>query len=182
MKVFPTEVNGVVIVESPTFRDERGFFAEVFHAEKFAALGLPTDFVQDNHSRSAKGVLRGLHFQRRKPQGKLVRPVQGKIFDVAVDLRQSSSTFGKWFGVMLEEGDGRQVYIPPGLAHGFYVLSESAHVSYKCTTSYHGPSDSSLLWNDATVGIEWPIANSESPLLSSRDQAAQAFAALAPFP
>ena len=182
MKVVKTSVNDVVIVESPVFSDDRGFFVEVYHAEKFAELRLPTLFVQDNHSRSARNVLRGLHFQRENPQGKLVRPINGTIYDVAVDLRRSSSTFGKWCGVTLEAGDGRQLWIPPGLAHGFFVLSESADVFYKCTTSYHGPSDSALLWNDPTIGVEWPIPSDTMPLLSGKDQAAPLFTALVPFP
>ena len=123
-----------------------------------------------------------MHFQREQPQGKLVRPVHGNIFDVAVDLRRSSRTFGDWFGRTLQAGDGRQLWIPPGFAHGFYVLSESADVSYKCTTMYHGLSDGSLLWNDATVGIQWPIAHGENPLLSPKDAAAPELATVSPFP
>ncbi len=182
MKVVPTTLNDVLLIESPVFKDDRGFFVEVHHAEKFAALGLPTQFVQDNHSRSNGGVLRGLHFQRENPQGKLVRPVHGTIFDVAVDLRQSSNTFGKWFGVTLDAGDGRQMWIPPGCAHGFLVLSNSADVSYKCTTLYHGASDATLLWNDAAVGVRWPLAPGQLPLLSNKDSAAPPFHSITPFP
>ena len=180
MKVVETPLAGLLLVESPVFRDDRGYFAEVFHQEKFRSLGLPTEFVQDNHSLSSKGVLRGLHFQREQPQGKLVRAVQGEIFDVAVDLRRDSRTFGEWFGTTLQAEDGRQLWIPPGFAHGFYVLSENANVSYKCTTLYHGPSDGSLLWNDATLGIQWPLSNGDTPLLSAKDAAAPQFSAFAP--
>ena len=182
MKLVPTPLNDVFIVESPVFKDDRGFFVEVFHADKFATLGLPTDFVQDNHSRSIRNTLRGLHFQRENPQGKLVRAVTGSIFDVAVDLRRSSTTFGKWFGVTLVAGDGRQLYLPPGFAHGFLVLSDVADVSYKCTTVYHGPSDSSLSWNDAALAIAWPIPAGETPLLSPKDAVAPLLSALQTFP
>lgn len=182
MKVVPTSLNDAVIVESPVFADVRGFFTEVYHAEKFGELGLPTEWVQDNHSRSARHVLRGLHFQRNLPQGKLVRVVHGAIFDVAVDLRQASTTYGKWFGTTLEAGDGRQLYIPPGFAHGFLVLSDHADVSYKCTTLYDGPSDSVVAWNDPTLGIEWPLPNGQIPLVSGKDAAASSFQAIEPFP
>jgi dTDP-4-dehydrorhamnose 3,5-epimerase len=181
MKVVATTLNDVFVVEAPVFKDDRGFFTEVFHQTKFAAIGLPTAFLQDNHSRSSKGVLRGLHFQRENPQGKLVRAITGSIFDVAVDLRKSSSTFGQWFGTTLSEGDGRQLWIPAGFAHGFYVLSDIADVSYKCTTVYHGPSDASLLWNDPAIGIEWPIAAGDEPLLSGKDAIAPRFADVVPF-
>ena len=181
MKVLPTSLNDVLVVEAPVFGDDRGFFTEVFHESKFAGLSLPTHFVQDNHSRSSRNVLRGMHFQRENPQGKLVRVVTGEIFDVAVDLRRSSSTFGQWFGVTLREGDGRQLWIPPGLAHGFLVLSDAADVSYKCTTLYHGASDSGLLWNDPAVGIEWPIPEGTAPLLSSKDGVASPFSNIEPF-
>lgn len=181
MKVIPTTLNDVFIVESPVFKDDRGFFVEVFHAAKFETLGLPTEFVQDNHSRSIRSTLRGLHFQRQQPQGKLVRPVTGSIFDVAVDLRQSSTTFGKWFGVTLVAGDGKQLWIPAGFAHGFLVTSDVADVSYKCTTVYHGASDCSLKWNDAALGIEWPIPTGEAALLSPKDAAAPLLAAIQTF-
>ncbi|MEP6766687.1 MAG: dTDP-4-dehydrorhamnose 3,5-epimerase [Gemmatimonadaceae bacterium] len=182
MKVVPTNVNDVLIVESKVFDDDRGFFTEVFHHGNFAALNLPTNFVQDNHSRSHNNVLRGLHFQREQPQGKLVRVVRGTIFDVAVDLRRSSSTFGKWCGVSLEAGDGRQLWIPPGFAHGFLVLSHEADVSYKCTTVYHHASHCSLLWNDPVIGIEWPISPGVAPLLSGNDADATPFSSIHTFP
>lgn len=181
MKLVPTSLNDVVVVQSPVFADARGFFTEVYHAEKFAELGLPADWRQDNHSRSARHVLRGLHFQRNQPQGKLVRPVYGTIFDVAVDLRHASSTFGKWFGTTLEAGDGRQLYTPPGFAHGFLVLSEHADVSYKCTTLYDGSSDGVVAWNDPALGIEWPLPDGQTPLVSGKDAAAPSFDSVEPF-
>ena len=171
MKRIETPLPGVVIVEAPVYGDSRGFFTEVFHGEKFGELGLPTAWVQDNHSRSTRSTLRGLHYQLEQPQGKLVRAVTGSIFDVAVDVRRSSTTFGRWFGTRLDAGDGRQLWIPPGFAHGFLVLSESADVSYKCTTLYHASSDRGLLWNDAALGIEWPLQG-EQPLLSAKDAVA----------
>lgn len=172
MKLLPTTIEGVLLVESRVIRDERGFFNEVHHADKLAAEGFNTRFVQDNHSRSAKNVLRGLHFQSNKPQGKLIRPVTGSIFDVAVDLRRSSPTFGRWYGTTLEAGDGRQLWIPPGLAHGFLVLSGSADVMYKCSEIYDQASDCVLAWNDPTVAITWPLEHDVTPLLSARDAAA----------
>ena len=171
MKVVETSLPDVLLVDSPVHGDSRGFFTEVFHADKFAALGLPTSWTQDNHSRSAKGILRGLHFQLEQPQGKLVRAVTGSIFDVAVDLRRSSPCFGQWVGVTLNEGDGRQLWVPPGFAHGFLVLSESADVAYKCTTLYNAKSDQGIAWNDSAVGIDWPL-HGASPLLSAKDAVA----------
>ena len=169
MKVERTRLPDVLVVESPVLRDDRGFFSEVHHAEKLAALGLPTMFAQDNHSRSRAHVIRGMHFQLQQPQGKLVRPITGAIFDVAVDIRRSSRTFGQWAGVTLEAGDGRQLWVPPGFAHGFLVLSDGADVLYKCTTTYHAASDRSLAWNDAAIGIEWPIPAGVSVVLSEKD-------------
>jgi dTDP-4-dehydrorhamnose 3,5-epimerase len=165
----PTSLPGVVVVRSPVYSDSRGFFTEVFHEDRFASIELPTSFAQDNHSRSVRHVLRGLHFQLENPQGKLVRPVTGTIFDVAVDLRRSSSHFRKWVGVTLEAGDGRQLWIPPGFGHGFLVLSDVADVTYKCTTVYHPQSNSGIRWNDPDIGIEWPIAAGASPILSDAD-------------
>ena len=182
MELIPTPLDGVVVVRAPCHADARGFLTEVYHEQKFAGLSLPTAWAQDNHSRSARHVLRGLHFQRRRPQGKLVRPVYGAIFDVAVDLRRSSSTFGRWFGTTLEAGDGRQLYIPPGFAHGFLVLSEHADVSYKCTTTYDGASDGAVLWNDPALGIEWPLPDGGAPLVSPKDAAAPPLSAVDAFP
>ena len=176
MRVVPTSLPGVVVVESPVHSDERGFFSEVFHFDKFTALGLPTTFAQDNHSRSVQHTLRGLHFQLEQPQGKLVRPVTGSIFDVAVDVRHDSSTFGQWVGVELTAGDGRQLWIPPGFAHGFLVLSEIADLSYKCTTVHHPPSDRTFAWNDQDVAIGWPLPHGVTPLLSRKDAVAPSLA------
>lgn len=181
MKLLPTTIDGVLLVESRVFRDERGFFNEVHHTEKLSAEGFNTRFVQDNHSRSAKNVLRGLHFQTNNPQGKLVRPVSGSIFDVAVDLRRSSPTFGHWYGTTLEAGDGRQLWIPPGLAHGFLVLSGSADVMYKCSEIYDQASDQVLAWNDPLVAITWPLEDGVTPLLSERDSTAPLLADIPTF-
>lgn len=168
----PTSLPGVVVVRSPVYADSRGFFTEVFHEDRFASIGLPVSFAQDNHSRSVRHVLRGLHFQLENPQGKLVRPVTGTIFDVAVDLRRSSPHFRKWVGVTLDAGDGRQLWIPPGFGHGFLVLSDTADVTYKCTTVYHPRSNSGIRWNDPDIAIEWPIDAATAPILSDADAAA----------
>lgn len=172
MKVTPTSIADVLIIEPKVFADERGFFLESFNQRAFnAATGTGLSFVQDNHSRSTKGVLRGLHFQVSQPQGKLVRVVRGSVFDVAVDIRRASPTFGHWAGLELNEDDPRQLWIPPGLAHGFLVLSESADVLYK-TTEYYLPADETCLaWDDPCVGIQWPLQM--SPILSSRDRSGQ---------
>ena len=171
MKLIETPLPGVLIVESPVYGDSRGFFTEVFHVEKFRELGLPTAWPQDNHSRSTRSILRGLHYQLERPQGKLVRAVTGSIFDVVVDVRRSSATFGQWFGTTLSAGDGRQLWMPPGFAHGFLVLSESADVSYKCTTVHHASSDRGIAYNDPAIGIDWPLPNAR-PLLSAKDAVA----------
>jgi len=171
-----TELRDVVVVRAPVHSGARGFFTEVFHADRFASIGLPTAFAQDNHSRSVRHVLRGLHFQLDQPQGKLVRAVTGTSFDVAVDLRRSSPDFGRWVGVTLEAGDGRQVWIPPGFAHGFLVLSESADVTYKCTTPHHAPSNCAIRWNDPRIGIRWPLTPGAEPTLSAADAGAPPFA------
>ena len=169
MKVIDTEINDAKIIEPKVFGDERGFFLETFQAERYQKMaGIDLPFIQDNHSRSSKGVLRGLHFQKQRPQGKLVRVVRGEVFDVAVDIRKESPTFGAWSGVILSEENKRQFWVPPGLAHGFVVLSDIADFEYKCT-DYYDPSDEGcLIWNDPTVGITWPI---ENPLLSEKDKA-----------
>ncbi|MCQ4297805.1 dTDP-4-dehydrorhamnose 3,5-epimerase [Pseudomonas stutzeri] len=170
MKIIETSIPDVLIIEPKVFGDERGFFYESFNAAAFeAATGLKRQFVQDNHSKSQRGVLRGLHYQIQQPQGKLVRVVAGEVFDVAVDLRKSSPSFGRWVGTHLNAQNQRQLWIPEGFAHGFVVLSESAEFLYK-TTDYYAPEhERSLLWNDPELGIEWPI---EEPLqLSAKDQA-----------
>jgi dTDP-4-dehydrorhamnose 3,5-epimerase len=169
MNVIQTALPGVLVLEPRVFGDERGFFLESWNARTFREIsGVSLDFVQDNHSRSRRGVLRGLHYQIRQPQGKLVRVVRGKIFDVAVDLRRSSPAFGKWVGVELGEEDHRQLWVPPGFGHGFLVLSEVSEVLYK-TTDYYAPEhERSLLWNDPDVGVAWPLEGM-TPVLSKKD-------------
>ncbi len=167
--VTPTALDGVVVVEPKVFPDERGFFLESFNARHFAAAGLPTEFVQDNHSRSTRGVLRGLHYQYPAWQGKLVRSLLGEIFDVAVDIRRASPTFGQWFGTVLSADNKKQLYVPPGYAHGFCVLSDVAEMAYKCTALYEPADDAAVRWNDPQIGIDWPIS---SPVLSAKDNEA----------
>jgi dTDP-4-dehydrorhamnose 3,5-epimerase len=170
MKVTPTAIPDVLIIEPKVFGDERGFFFESFNQKAFnAATGLDVNFVQDNHSRSAKGVLRGLHYQVQQPQGKLVRVVRGAVFDVTVDIRKDSPTFGQWVGVELAEQNHNLLWVPPGFAHGFLVLSESADFLYK-TTDYYAPAhERCIAWNDPAIGIDWP--SGLTPLLSTKDQA-----------
>ncbi|MBN9125455.1 MAG: dTDP-4-dehydrorhamnose 3,5-epimerase [Nitrosospira sp. 56-18] len=182
MKIISTAFPEVLIIEPAVFGDTRGFFFESFNQKNFAqATGLDVNFVQDNHSRSAKGVLRGLHYQVVQPQGKLVRVVRGAVFDVAVDIRKSSATFGRWTGVELTEDNYRQLWVPPGFAHGFYVLSESADFLYK-TTDYYAPHfERCLAWNDPDLAIEWPIGGA-LPVVSSKDMSAPAFADAEVFP
>ena len=174
MKVTATAIADVLIIEPRVFGDARGFFLESFNQRDFnSATGTDLTFVQDNHSRSAKGVLRGLHYQLGQPQGKLVRAVRGAVFDVAVDIRPASPSFGKWVGVELSEDNNRQLWVPPGLAHGFLVLSESADFVYK-TTDYYAPQlEHSIAWNDTDLGIEWPVDG--APKLSAKDIAGKAF-------
>ena len=168
MKIIETGLSGVLIIEPKVFGDARGFFLESWNQQAFADVGLAMAFVQDNHSRSTRGVLRGLHYQLENPQGKLVRVTQGAVFDVAVDVRRSSPHFGKWVGVELSSENHRMLWIPPGFAHGFLVLSETADFLYKCTSLYHPPSDRSLLWNDPRIGIDWPDTGI-APKLSGKD-------------
>lgn len=172
MKVIPTDIPDVLIIEPQVYGDERGFFYESFNIKAFREkTGLDVEFVQDNHSRSSQNVLRGLHYQIQQPQGKLVRVVKGEVFDVAVDLRESSSTFGKWVGCTLSEENKRQFWIPPGFAHGFLVLSDYADFLYK-TTNYYAPEyDRTLLWNDPKIGIDWPIQG--EIILSEKDKVGQ---------
>ena len=151
-----TSIEGLTIIEPAVYGDERGYFMETYNYRDFAAAGFDMTFVQDNQSRSKKGVLRGLHYQKKNPQGKLVRVISGEVFDVAVDLRKGSLTFGKWFGVTLSEENKKQLYIPEGFAHGFLVLSETAEFVYKCTRFYDPEDEGGLLWNDPEIGIEWP--------------------------
>ena len=167
MNVFETKLKGCVILEPKVFGDERGFFLETFQAERYAAqAGITLPFVQDNHSFSPRGVLRGLHFQRNKPQGKLVRVVRGKVYDVAVDIREGSPTFGQWEAVTLSEENKIQFWVPPGFAHGFVVLSDTADFEYKCTDYYDASDEASILWSDPDLNIAWPIDN---PILSDKD-------------
>jgi len=173
--VTPTAIPDVLILQPKVFGDARGFFYESFNARDFAeATGLDVSFVQDNHSKSAKGVLRGLHYQIQHAQGKLVRVVQGEVFDVAVDLRKRSATFGQWVGVHLSAENHRQLWVPPGFAHGFVVLSESAEFLYKTTDYWYPEHERSLLWNDPAVGIDWPLDG--QPLLAAKDAAGKPLA------
>ncbi|MCB1612272.1 MAG: dTDP-4-dehydrorhamnose 3,5-epimerase [Lysobacterales bacterium] len=169
MKVLDTPLPGVKLIEPAVFGDARGYFFEAFNRGRFAEHGLPTDFPQANTSRSARGVLRGLHHQWPKPQGKLVWVLEGSVFDVAVDIRRSSATFGQWFGAELSVDNHRMMYVPPGFLHGFVVTSEYATFSYLCTELYDASCDRSVAWNDPDIGVEWPT---QSPLLSGKDQQA----------
>ncbi|HHK60620.1 MAG TPA: dTDP-4-dehydrorhamnose 3,5-epimerase [Desulfobacterales bacterium] len=177
MKVIPTDLPGVVLLEPKVFGDHRGFFLETFQQERYRQAGVDLPFVQDNHSRSRRGVLRGLHFQLRHPQGKLVQVMRGEVFDVAVDIRRGSPTFGRWFGAVLSDENHRQLYIPPGFAHGFCVLSEEVDFFYKCTEYYHPEDEDGVFWRDPAIGIDWPIAE---PLLSERDASLPLLADMAP--
>lgn len=165
-------LNGVVVLVPEVFEDERGFFMETFRADQFKTLGLPHEFVQDNHSRSRKGVLRGLHFQWDPPMGKLMRVTYGRAFLVAVDIRKGSSTLGQWFGLEVSAENKKQVWAPAGLARGFCVLSDACEIQYKCTGIYNGKAEAAIRWNDPEIGIAWPISD---PLLSAKDQAAPTF-------
>ncbi len=179
MNVIETKLAGCVVIEPKVFGDERGFFLETFQADRYRdQAGIDLPFVQDNHSRSRKGVLRGLHFQKTKPQGKLVRVVSGEVFDVAVDIREGSATFGQWEGVILSEKNKRQFWVPPGFAHGFLVLSDVADFEYKCTDYYDPSDEGALVWNDPDIGIQWPQPEGASIQLSEKDAAAPSFAQL----
>jgi dTDP-4-dehydrorhamnose 3,5-epimerase len=167
VRLVPTAIPGVLIVEPDIHSDGRGFFLETYHAERYRQHGIPGPFVQDNHSRSAGGTLRGLHLQVQHPQGKLIRVIEGEVFDVAVDVRRGSPTFGRWVGVALTADSFKQIYIPPGFAHGFAVVSPVAQVEYKTTDFYDPASEVGIAWNDATLGISWPITD---PILSARDR------------
>jgi dTDP-4-dehydrorhamnose 3,5-epimerase len=170
MKIIKTNLDGCVVIEPKVYGDERGFFLETFQESRYAKdAGITLPFVQDNHSRSSKGVLRGLHFQRKKPQGKLVRVVKGEVYDVAVDIRQGSPTYSKWAAIVLSENNKKQVWIPPGFAHGFLVLSEVADFEYKCTDYYDADDECSIIWSDPSISISWPELN---PILSKRDLSA----------
>lgn len=167
MKVFPTDLDGVLVIEPQVHRDERGFFAETYHAARYAAAGIGATFVQDNHSRSVKHTLRGLHAQLERPQAKLLRVLRGRIFDVVVDVRVGSPTFKRWVGVELSDENFRQIFVPIGFAHGFCVLSDVAEVEYKCSDVYQAGDELGLAWNDPEIGVAWPV---KDPLLSPKDR------------
>ena len=170
IKVTSCDIEGLYVIEPTVFGDERGYFMETYNKQEFAEHGLNMEFVQDNESRSKKGVLRGLHFQKQFPQGKLVRALSGTVFDVAVDIRKGSSTYGKWFGVVLSDENKKQFYVPEGFAHGYYVMSDTAVFSYKCTEFYHPEDEGGILWNDPEIGVEWPIEEGVEVLLSEKDR------------
>ena len=165
-----TDIEGVFTVEPTVFGDNRGFFMETYNENDFKAEGYDLTFVQDNQSKSTKGVLRGLHFQKTQPQGKLVRVIKGEVFDVAVDLRGGSKTYGKWVGATLSEENKKQLFIPKGFAHGFVVLSDEAEFVYKCTEFYNGDDEGGILWNDPDIGIDWPIEGIDNIVLSDKDK------------
>jgi len=167
MKILREPLPGLVLIQPDVYGDERGFFLETWQQKRYKEIGIKEDFVQDNWSRSAKGVLRGLHFQQESPQGKLVSVRTGKVFDVAVDIRKDSHTFGKWVGEELSDENHLQLYVPPGFAHGFCVLSDKADFVYKCTNYYSPDDEAGIIWNDATIGIEWPVQN---PVVSEKDK------------
>jgi len=167
MRVRQTTLPGVVIIEPRVFQDDRGFFLETWHTRRYAEAGIEATFVQDNHSRSRKDTLRGLHFQRTRPQGKLVRVIEGEIFDVAADFTPGPPSYGQWVGVSLSADNFHQIYVPPGYAHGFCVVSEVAQVEYKCTDFYDPADEDGVMWNDPVLGISWPTTD---PILSRRDQ------------
>ena len=172
MRVLPTALPDVRVVEPDVHRDARGFFLETWRRDRFAAAGIGDEFVQDNHSRSVRGTLRGLHYQITEPQGKLVRVARGEVFDVAVDLRRSSPTFGRWVGERLSEEAPRALWIPPGFAHGFYVLSAIADLEYKCTAPWRAEYDRAIRWDDPRIGIDWPLDGASPPQLSAKDASA----------
>ena len=173
MKIQPTELRGVVVIEPEVFSDARGHFLETFNAKAFAEAGISEQFVQDNQSRSKRGVLRGLHYQKEQPQGKLIRALQGEIFDVVVDLRPESSTYGKWSGFNLSAREQKSIWIPKGFAHGFYTLSQTADVAYKVTEFYAPQHERVILWNDPDLAIRWPLHG--EPILSDKDKTGHSF-------
>ncbi len=180
MRFQPTPIAGAIVVEPQVFGDDRGFFMETWHREKFAAAGIDVAFDQDNHSRSARGVLRGLHYQLPNPQGKLARVAVGAVYDVIADLRRASPTFGRWFGIELSADNKRQLWVPPGLAHGFLVLTESADFLYKCNGLYSPADEKAVRWDDPTLAIDWPLAG--APTLSAKDAAAPLLSEAVLFP
>jgi dTDP-4-dehydrorhamnose 3,5-epimerase len=182
MKFQSTPINDVVLIEPQVFSDARGFFLETWQAKKFAAAGIDVTFVQDNHSRSSRWTLRGLHFQSEHVQGKLVRVTAGSVFDAVVDLRRSSSTFGKWWGVELSADNHLMLWVPPGLAHGILVTSQNADFLYKCTELYSPAHERTLAWNDPALAIAWPLPSRTTPILSAKDSQGTPFAAIETFP
>jgi len=170
-----TPIEGLIIVEQAVFEDERGFFMESYNYRDFKQGGIDVNFIQDNHSKSQKGVLRGLHFQQQHPQGKLVRVIKGKVFDVAVDIRKSSPTFGKWFGIELSEENKKQFYIPPGFAHGFLSLEDNTEFLYECTDYYYPDDERGIIWNDPTINIQWPLEKRDKLIISDKDKSLPAF-------
>lgn len=175
MQIIKTDIPDIKIIEPKVFGDERGFFQETFRADWFKTNCANVDFVQDNHSRSRQGTLRGLHYQQVKTQGKLVRVVSGEVFDVSVDMRSTSPTYGKWVGVTLSAENKRQLWVPAGFAHGFYVTTDSAEFVYKCTDYYHPQSEISVKYNDPTLNIDWPLVDGKAPSLSAKDEDGLAF-------
>lgn len=173
MEVVKTPIEGVLLIKPKVFGDNRGYFVETWQKKRYEEAGIDFPFVQDNHSKSTKGILRGLHFQKNHPQGKLVMVSLGEVFDVAVDIRKDSPTFGKWFGAILSDKNQHQLWIPPGMAHGFVVLSDVAHFHYKCTDYYHPDDEGSIKWDDPEIGIDWPI--DFEPLVSAKDGVAHSF-------
>lgn len=171
MKFVPTKIADVMLIEPQVFGDHRGFFMETWRTDKFAAAGIDLPFVQDNHSSSGRGILRGLHYQIKQPQGKLVRVISGEVFDVAVDIRRGSPTYGKWVGEVLSSANKRMLWVPPGFAHGFYVLSDYAEFVYKCTSFYAPEHERCILWNDPDLSIAWPLVQDTAPILSAKDEA-----------
>jgi len=174
-KVIKTPIKDLVIIETKIFKDERGFFIENYNLRDFINLGIGGNFVQDNYSMSRKGVLRGLHFQIRHSQGKVVQVISGKVFDVAVDLRLNSPTFGKWYGVKLSDDNGLQFYIPPGFAHGFLAIEENTLFFYKCTDFYYPDDELGIIWNDKDIGIQWPLSQVEEIIISDKDKKLSSF-------
>ncbi|HEY4693951.1 MAG TPA: dTDP-4-dehydrorhamnose 3,5-epimerase [Bellilinea sp.] len=171
MKIINTDIPDVKIIEPKVFPDDRGFFMETYQKRAFAEAGLPTEFVQDNHSGSRQGILRGLHYQLKQSQGKLVRVVVGEVFDAAVDLRKSSPTFGKWTGAVLSAENRRELWVPPGFGHGYYVLSDWAEFVYKVTDFYAPEWERTILWNDPQIGVQWPLVEGQLPVVSGKDAA-----------
>ena len=171
LRVSTTPIEGLLVVEPKVFSDARGYFMESYHRREYAAAGIDVEFVQDNQARSVMGTLRGLHFQKKHPQAKLVRVLAGRVFDVAVDLRGDSKTFGHWHGELLDAENQRQFFVPAGFAHGYLVLSESAVFAYKCSDFYDADDEGGLLWSDPDVGIRWPLKDIAQPLLSEKDKA-----------